>query len=202
MTAQDVNSSENESVDSRKMAFQNGEFIYLYDFSTGVIKELVKGFDPCISPDGKWVTFAESKNSGNHYKRVINPSGFYYWNSYKMKLYVCFMFFATNFKGRSWSPFFLELSFLNGKCTLDNYMSKLQFADGEIIFLIENKNEGFKFSADISSSNSILKLNKLINSSKLNNDGILLINQNNDGIDLEDRIVKSNNFLLNLFTNS
>lgn len=71
-TAQVINSSENESVDSRKMVFQNGEIIYCYDFSTGVKKELVKGFDPCISPDGKWVTFTESKKSGNHYKRVIN----------------------------------------------------------------------------------------------------------------------------------
>lgn len=71
-TVQDVNSSENESVDSRKIAFQNGEFIYCYDFSTGVIKELVKGFDPCISPDGEWVAFTESKNSGNDFKRVIN----------------------------------------------------------------------------------------------------------------------------------
>lgn len=71
-TTQGVNSSENNLDDNRKMAFQNGEFIYFYDFSTGVIKELVKGFDPCISPDGKWVAFTESKNSGNHFKRVIN----------------------------------------------------------------------------------------------------------------------------------
>jgi len=71
-TIQDVNSSGNNLGDSRKMAFQNGEFIYCYDFSTGETKELVKGVDPCISPDGEWVAFTESKNSGNNFKRVIN----------------------------------------------------------------------------------------------------------------------------------
>lgn len=71
-TPQNVNSSGNDFGDSRKMAFQNGEFVCCYDFSTGETKELVKGFDPCISPDGVWVAFTESKNSGNNFKRVIN----------------------------------------------------------------------------------------------------------------------------------
>jgi hypothetical protein len=57
--------------DSRKLAFQNNEFISYYDFSTGKTKNLVEGFDPCISPDGKWIAYTESSNSGNDHSRII-----------------------------------------------------------------------------------------------------------------------------------
>ena len=61
----------NIEIDNRKLAFQNNEFVSCYDFSTKKSKNLTKGFDPCISPDAKWIAFTQSSNTGEDYSRII-----------------------------------------------------------------------------------------------------------------------------------
>ena len=64
-------SKERVNVDHRRVAFQNNEFISYFDFSTGKTKTLAEGFDPCISPDGKWVAYTESTTSEEDHTRMI-----------------------------------------------------------------------------------------------------------------------------------
>lgn len=131
-------------------------------------------------------------------KYFHQTDGFYWWRDIANGLYDCIMLFRTNFKGRSWSPFLLELSLKIEECTIENYSSKLQFTKDKLILLIENRNEGFKFSAPVGESFAESFLEKLISQNILNKDGYLLVEQNNEGIDTEDRIAKCLKFLSNL----
>lgn len=86
------------TIDNRKMTFQKDTVISCYDFETGTTKELIQGFDPCISPDGKWLAYTEYRganrgislinienltkknlniNNNNHYGAVWSPTGEY-----------------------------------------------------------------------------------------------------------------------------
>ena len=65
------NSKEKVKIDNRKLAFQNNEFISYHDFATGKTKNLIEGFDPCISPDGKWIAYTQSSSTGKDYSRII-----------------------------------------------------------------------------------------------------------------------------------
>jgi len=123
-------------------------------------------------------------------------NGFYKWDDYNNRPYEFLMLFRTQFNGRHWNPFLLEICQNNPDCKLEDYGNDLQYTHGDIIFMIKNLNNGFKFNANDQYSSDLL--NNLIVSKTLNNDAILIINQNNDGIDLEDRIFKCNNFLTEL----
>jgi len=126
--------------------------------------------------------------------------GYYYWNDFIRSPYDCFLMYKYQFNGRHWSPFLLAISQLNKNCNMENeYGGALIFKKDNVSFKIYNKNNGFFFKAIDNSSQIIL--DKLINSSQINNEGVLVINQNDEGIDTEDRIVKCNDFLNNLITN-
>jgi hypothetical protein len=124
--------------------------------------------------------------------------GFYSWDNYWSKPYECWMLFKKQFNGRHWSPFLLELSNTVKGCSIENYGSVLQYNIGQIILLIANDNVGFKFIAADGNEHSALLLNKLISNKELGEDGILMINQNKDGFDTEDRIKVCIDFLTNL----
>lgn len=68
---QSGNSQEDVIIDNPKLAFQNNEFISCYSFVTGNTKDLIEGFDPCISPDGKWIVYTQSSNSSKNFSRII-----------------------------------------------------------------------------------------------------------------------------------
>lgn len=124
--------------------------------------------------------------------------GFYYWNDFVQSPYDCIMLFRSNFRGRSWSPFLLELSLRIEECAIENYSNKLQFTKDKLILLIEHRNQGFKFSAPDGETYSEQYIDGLIQQNILNENGFLLINQNNNGVDAEDRIEKCSKFLNDL----
>jgi hypothetical protein len=143
----------------------------------------------------------------NRYKSFIvwkesniehQTDGFYYWKDFETSPYDCIMLFRSNFRGRSWSPFLLELSIGIEACSIENYSNKLQFTINRIILLIEHKNEGFKFSVPDGETYSEQYLDGLIQENKLNQNGFMLINQNENGVDAEDRIEKCFKFLNDL----
>jgi hypothetical protein len=103
------------------------------------------------------------------------------------------MLFKTNYKGRHWSPFLLELSKSSSKYSLENYGNDLQFTDGDLILLVKNVENGYKITAK--DAHSIAFLDAIINQKLLNEEGILEILQNKEGLDLEDRIYKCRIFL-------
>lgn len=121
-------------------------------------------------------------------------NGYYYFFNHS-EPYDCFMMFKTQFNGRHWSPFLLEITNSNNKCTLGNFGDNMQFTNGDLILLVRNTNNGFKFLAPENDYFSERYLNDLINDQKLDSHAKLLINQDNNGVDLEDRIQKCNDFL-------
>jgi hypothetical protein len=124
--------------------------------------------------------------------------GFYWWQNYPDRPYECTMLFRTNFRGRSWSPFLLEISKRVDECTIENYNSTLQFTKGNLILLIKHTNEGFEFSSPKDDEFSTNYLNKLIVNNTLDQNGYLLIEQEDNGNDKVDRIEKCIEFLNNL----
>jgi hypothetical protein len=135
-----------------------------------------------------------STNDGKNHQ----TEGFYWWQNLNTHPYECIMLFRTNFIGRSWSPFLLELSAKVEECSIENYNSKLQFTKGNLILLIEHFNKGFKFSAPSGEHISLSFLDKLIMENKLNDEGILIIEQDINGIDQIDRIETCIDFLNSL----
>ena len=94
----------------------------------------------------------------------------------------------------------MELSLNIEECSIENYSSKLQFTKDKLILLIEHRNEGFKFSSPHGEFFSEQYLEELIQQNILNEEGFLLVNQNNEGVDTEDRIEKCSKFLNDLTT--
>jgi hypothetical protein len=125
-----------------------------------------------------------------------HTNGFYSWSNFSQKPYEFYMMFRKQFNGRHWDPFLLEISTKNTKCTLDNYGNDLQYTNQELILMIKNFNNGFQFIAN--DELSINYLNKLVEDKYLSEEGVLLIKQNEYGLDLEDRIIKCISFLNNL----
>lgn len=124
--------------------------------------------------------------------------GYFWWKDFTNTPYDCTMLFRSDFRGRSWSPFLLELGLQLVECSIENFNSKLQFTKDKLILLIEHFNNGFRFIAPVGESFSESYLSNLINNNYLDSNGCLIINQNKEGIDIEDRIEKCANFLMNL----
>lgn len=122
--------------------------------------------------------------------------GYYWWFDLALKPYECWMLFKTQFNGRHWSPFLLELSVINKNCTIENFGNELKFVFEHYIIFISNKEKGFEFKGiDDESINFVDGLKEL---TVLNSDSIYKINQSEEGLDLVDR-VKEMNELLNEF---
>lgn len=121
--------------------------------------------------------------------------GFYWWEDRSSKPYECWMLFKRQFNGRHWSPFLLELSVSVQNCSIEHYGSPLQFTYNEIVFLIYHANNGFRFTVIANDDKSEAILTHLITKGRLNADGVLLIKQNDSGVDIEDRIEKAQKFL-------
>ncbi|PLX01183.1 MAG: hypothetical protein C0594_13980, partial [Marinilabiliales bacterium] len=123
-----------------------------------------------------------------------HTDGYYYFFDHS-KPYNCLMMFRTQFNGRHWNPFLLEIASSNNMCTLENYGNDMQFTKGELILIIKNTNSGFKFRAPENENYSENYVKELIENKTLNHEGFLLINQDHDGIDIEDRIEKCQQLL-------
>lgn len=112
-------------------------------------------------------------------------SGFYDWRD-ENKLYEVTMLFKTNYRGRSWCPFLLSLHRLIPNSQLENFYSDLQVSYGEMIFSIRTVNIGFQVKGLSDEASQFSE--SLIQGGRLNADSALIIPQNEEGIDLEDRI--------------
>ncbi|GEM55952.1 hypothetical protein FB1_21730 [Flavobacterium branchiophilum NBRC 15030 = ATCC 35035] len=124
--------------------------------------------------------------------------GYYWWYDLALKPYECWMLFKTQFNGRHWSPFLLELSSINENCNLENYGNELKFVFENYIIFISNKDNGFEFKGiDEESINFIDSLRDL---SVLNSDSIYEIKQNEQGLDLVDRVKEMDKLLNELVT--
>jgi hypothetical protein len=121
--------------------------------------------------------------------------GFYSWSDYNNAPYNCMMLAGDNFKGKAWSPFLYELQNSHNDWRLEDYSSDLLFTKGDLSYIIKHENNGFKFIAPEDNLLAEAILSNFIDDDKLNQDGVLIINQDYNGVDLEDRIEKCMRFL-------
>lgn len=144
----------------------------------------------------KYNSFVLWKSAGSERQ----TEGFYYWENLAEKPYEGIMLFKTNFRGRSWKPFLLEVSNRVENCSIGNFYDdgKITFSKEGIILQIDHFNEGYCFSAPEGEEESLSFLQQLIAEGKLNQDGFLMVPKNEDGIDWEDRIEACVEFLDNL----
>ena len=121
--------------------------------------------------------------------------GFYSWTDIENEPYKCYILSGDNFRSKSWSPFLYELNLRCNDCILEDSSSDLLFTRGDLSFIIKHENAGFKF---IAAENNLIAetiIDNLTEINKLNQEGVLLINQDYAGIDLEDRILKCLTFI-------
>lgn len=119
--------------------------------------------------------------------------GFYSWMDYTNEPYKCLLL-ASDKVNKAWSPFLYELKISRNDCLLEDYSSDLLFTKGDLSYIIKHENNGYKFIAPEDNLLAEAILSNFINH-ELNQDGILIINQDDNGIDLEDRIEKCMKFL-------
>ena len=120
--------------------------------------------------------------------------GYYYWeDKERSKQYEVIMMFKNQFNGRHWSPFLLSLKRLNKKFQLENYGSPLVIVKDNLSLRISNLNHGFKL--EVSDDDSQRLLRNLQKSGDLNKDNVFLVKQNDEGIDIEDRVEKCFEFI-------
>ena len=163
-----------------------------------IIAEYNKGFDDELSKPKDWIYYYVRYNNFKKWNNEHQTNGFYSWADFELEPYKCYMMFRTQFNGRHWDPYLLELRNINPLCTIENYGKDLQFTSGDIILLVSNLNKGFRFYAAAEDNASESFLSELISKNKLDINGKLIIRQNEDGIDLDDRIQACNSFLNSL----
>lgn len=163
-----------------------------------IISEYNKEFDNDLLKPKDWKYYYVRYDNFRMWNNKHQTNGFYFWTDLKENPYKCFNMFRTQFNGRHWDPYLLEISFLNPDCTIENYGSDLQFTCNDIILLISNINNGFRFYTAEEDIASERFLAKLISSNQLSEKGELLIQQNEDNIDTQDRIQVCNVFLNDL----
>ena len=96
----------------------------------------------------------------------------------------------VQFNGFHWSPFLLEIKNHVNKVTLDDgYLSPLILSVPGAKFSFYSKQDGYFIELNNGKNAEVLFQN-LKQKFKINEDNVLMINQNDNGIDLEDRIVK------------
>lgn len=118
-----------------------------------------------------------------------NEDGFYTWWPKFDKPYECIMMRRGTLGGFNWSPFLYTIKEKsNIQLNLDNYNKPLILVKGNSSIRIFNVNNGYKLEA--SEDDSIKLLEDIQLAGIINKDNIFQISQNEDGMDLEDRIEK------------
>lgn len=141
-----------------------------------------------------WNYYFAKYSSFSHFK-----SGYYFWDHYKLKPYECFMMNRRQFNGHHWNPFLLELRNQHKEhCSINDYGGDLQFEYGNCILNIKMFNNHFKFYASEEDSISHLALSKIIEYGILDEHASIVVPQNTDGSDLNDRLKLCSNTLLDI----
>ena len=115
-------------------------------------------------------------------------SGFYSWDDYSNKPFVCHMMFKRQFNGRHWDPYLIEIKNQNSHCSLENYGNSIQFTCGDTILMISMNNSAFVFSSQPDDEASFAVLKRLSKAGLLNGASELEVGQFSDKEDVADRI--------------
>jgi hypothetical protein len=123
--------------------------------------------------------------------------GYYYWND--TNPYPLFKMKERQFNGYHWAPFLIEIKnqVNSDKLKLD-IGGEMQMIIGNDLLQIKSHPKGFIIESKNDSTTQNLIFSKLINDKVLSIEGFLGISQNNENIDLEDRIDRGIAFIKEL----
>lgn len=154
-------------------------------------KEIIESYHPEFY---SWEYYFSKYDSFHNYKK-----GFFYWHDYEGKPYQCYMMNQETFRGQSWDPFLYELSIKHKTlCTLEGYGNDLQFSCSGYIFNIKMLNDHIKFSTPKEDSVSNPELSRIIEYGILDENASIVVPQDTEGYDLNDRIRLCSNALLEI----
>ena len=146
---------------------------------------IIKSYIPDVYP---WRYYFSKYESFQFWDN--NPTeGYYYWGDFENKSYDCYIMYRKQFNGRHWNPFLLELAHRHNKtCRLKEYGNHLQFTSVQITLNIKMNNDNFEFYVADGDTHSTNALAEIIKKGILNTDRKIVIPQNIDGHDTENRI--------------
>lgn len=122
--------------------------------------------------------------------------GYYYWDDHNP--YPIFKMKEKQFNGYHWDPFLMEVKNITGNQNLElNDARKMSLYIKNNLLFIESKSNNFFISNGNSNQDRNTILDTLITDEVLSAEGYLTIQQNDQGIDLEDRIEKAITFVEN-----
>ena len=177
-----------------------------FDNTREVLQQYLKIFldNPSISNQSIINNYSQESYPWNYYFAKYNSfsnfkSGYYFWGQYKLKPYECFMMNRKQFNGHHWNPFLLELRNQHkGYCSIDDYGSDLQFAYKNFILNIKMHNNSFEFYAHEEDSVSNLAISGILEHGILDKNASIVVPQDTEGYDLNDRIRLCSNALLKI----
>jgi hypothetical protein len=141
-----------------------------------------------------WNYYFAKYDSFSHFK-----SGYYFWDEYKLKPYECFMMNRKQFNGHHWNPFLLELRNQHKEhCSIDEYGGDLQFEYENCILNIRMHNNNFEFYAPEEDLVRNYALSRIIEYGILDENASIVVPQDTDGYDINDRIKLCSNALLEI----
>lgn len=124
----------------------------------------------------------------NSFRNNCNK-GYYFWND--ANPYPLFKMKERQFNGYHWDPFLIEIKdqVKNAILSLD-IGGEMQMILGNDLLQIKSQPNGFLFESKNDSNSQNLMYNKLLEDKAITPAGLLEINQNNENIDMEDRVGK------------
>lgn len=153
-----------------------------------IVEDYLTSFERDVDKPKDWkyyfIKYPEFRN---------NEGGFYYWPN-STKPYECTMMRRTTLGGFHWSPFLYALKdkFKN-HLNLDSYGAPLLLTKDNSTLKILHVIDGFRLEALDDEGEKLLE--EVLEMNYLNSDNIFQISQNEEGIDIEDRIEKGAAFL-------
>lgn len=127
-----------------------------------------------------------------------HADGFYYWRD-RSKPYESIMMSRTMMHGRHWDPVLLAIKQANDNClNMESYGEPLIFVKGNVSITITNHNNHYEFKTNESNQESRDFLDKIRSKRIINDENRYLIKQDDQGLDIEDRVVRGTEIIKDL----
>ncbi len=147
-----------------------------------IVSTFLESFEINTDLPKDWIYYYIRNSEFRH-----NEDGFYYWQA-RVKPYECIMMRRTTLGGFNWSPFLYALNEKSGGHTsLENYGKPLLLTINNATIRIFNINAGYRIEA-FDDEESKQLYDDIVQTNLVDPKGIYLIRQNEQGLDIEDRI--------------
>ncbi|WP_367388994.1 DUF262 domain-containing protein [Lewinella sp. LCG006] len=133
--------------------------------------------------------------------RIECHDGYYWWN--EDTEYELWKMRRKRFNGFNWQPYLYEIvTMINSEdVRLENYNFPLDLSNGRERVNISTIEKGFLFKDEDEDNNANSLIQQLIEDEIITEEGLLEVEQNDEGLDLEDRIVKLKEVIQDILNN-